>query len=228
MSNFRKMSFVLASILSASSLSAATGNTGWIGQWSPGIGDPSPAGWITVAAYLAAAISCISRGRKTSDRGGVRGPLRRERYLWTFLAVMLLFLGVNKQLDLQTAMTESLRILARSDGWYQYRGSYQLLFILALGMLLLAGLGALAYLTRRLSKWVKLSVAGSALIVCYVLARAASFHKVDILISTTFLSLKVNWILELGGISIVILGAMLRRRELRRVEEKLRNTASRE
>jgi len=27
---------------------------GWLGHWSPGIGDPTPAGWLTVVVYAVA------------------------------------------------------------------------------------------------------------------------------------------------------------------------------
>ena len=38
-------------------VSAAHGD-GWIGRWSPGIGDPTAAGWLATLAYFATAWCC--------------------------------------------------------------------------------------------------------------------------------------------------------------------------
>jgi hypothetical protein len=124
--------------------------SGWrvIGDWAPGIGDPSLAGWITVALYLIAAALCLRAARRldtaaatalATGRGaptarlatagllalvGVRRRLRslpapaRARALWLGLAVVFLLLGINKALDVQTAFTEAGRVLAVAQGWY--------------------------------------------------------------------------------------------------------------
>ncbi len=197
--------------LPAGAFSATIASGGWIGRWSPGIGDPSAAGWLTVAAYLAAAVLCFRRGSRTGDAAGDARLFGRERRLWALLGFALLFLGINKQLDLQTAMTEALRMLAVSGGWYRNRRIFQVGFILALGAAIFVGLAVLLRLTRGLSKSVKCSVLGLCLILVFVLARASSFHHMDRLISTRILGLRVNWMLELGGIAVVILGTALRR-----------------
>jgi hypothetical protein len=44
-----------------------------------------------------------------------------------------------------------------------------------------------------------------------VLIRAASFHHIDRLIGRTILGLKWNWVLEMGGITIVLLASEWRR-----------------
>ena len=67
-------------------------------RWSPGIGDPGPVGWLTVIAYLAAAGFSVSLGAK-HERGAL------ERAFWTISGVGLLFLAINKQLDLQSFLT---------------------------------------------------------------------------------------------------------------------------
>jgi hypothetical protein len=192
---------------------AAMGETGLIGRWSPGIGDPTAVGWVTVAAYFAAAACCAVASR--SLRGiGEKGPRRRERTIWGCLSAALFILGINKQLDLQSAFTEFFRIIAKSEGWYQDRQVYQGLFILALGLAALAVVCILAYLARRLSAWTKLAVTGSVLIMAYVVIRAASFHHFDAFIQSRIFSIKMNWIIELGGIAIVLLSALKRRKEL--------------
>src|SRR5262245_10532966 len=38
------------------------GGRGWVGNWSPGIGDPSVVGWVTVVLYFFAALICLRVG----------------------------------------------------------------------------------------------------------------------------------------------------------------------
>jgi len=194
---------------------AAMGADGWIGRWYPGIGDPTIGGWITVAGYAAAAFLSflVLRALGGSDADSKR--IGRERALWIILSIALVFLGINKQLDLQSAMTEALRMLAKAGGWYSDRGMYQALFVVALGTGAIAASICLVILVRGLPNSTKLATAGLVLVIGYVLVRAASFHHFDLLIGSRFLGLKVNWILELGGIAIVALGSSIRWRSLR-------------
>src|SRR6476659_1098397 len=53
-------------------------------------------------------------------------PRSNERRAWLAISVLFLFLGVNKQLDLQTALTEAGRYLAHYKGWYEQRQVVQL------------------------------------------------------------------------------------------------------
>lgn len=182
--------------------SATVIENGLIGRWTPGIGDPSIVGWVTVGFYLLAAFCCL--GLAFTVRKG------RERFIWGLFAFLFLFLGINKQLDLQTAFTELLRIIAKADGWYDIRRRYQRVFILGLGAAALFALAGLALLMRKLQLGVWVSAAGACLVVAYVLIRAASFHNVDILIHSRIFGIKWNWILEIGGLSVVLLGALLR------------------
>jgi hypothetical protein len=216
MSLSRKTTAIYASLLPPPLLFAATGESGLIGHWSPGIGDPTVIGWITVVAYFAAVYCCTVAFRILAKAAGDLKRRRRERTVWCILAVALALLGVNKQLDLQTAFTEIGRMLAKGEGWYDYRQVVQGLFIVTMGLIGFIALCVLMYMTRTLSPWTKIAVAGSVLIVAFVMIRAASFHHFDAFIQLRVLSLRMNWILELGGIGIILAGALLRRRELKR------------
>ena len=66
-------------------------------NWKPGIGDPTIGGWITVVLYLLAMISCWM-----TARSGIK-----EQRIWTAISILFLGLGINKQLDLQSALTVS-------------------------------------------------------------------------------------------------------------------------
>lgn len=179
---------------------------GWIGHWAPGIGDPTPLGWVTVLLYALGAWQCWRLAA-----GHAPPLLPQERRLWWALALLLLALGLNKQLDLQTALTEIGRILARAQGWYAHRQVIQQEFIagvLAAAMVLAA---AGFYLARRTSIAAQCALAGSTFLLAFVVIRASSFHHVDLFIRSQWLGLSMNGVMETGGIAVIILSALWRR-----------------
>jgi hypothetical protein len=184
---------------------------GWIGAWAPGIGDPTFVGWFTVVAYFAAVVGCWQVLRTLSR---TKNNASTERRFWVALALALLFLGFNKQLDLQTAFTEIMRTLARRQGWYEHRRVYQLAFIAAMTLALPIGIWSCFRVARGMPASVKTAGAGLIAIAGFVLVRAASFHHIDRLLGETVLLLNVNWLLELGGITVVLVGARWRLRQL--------------
>ena len=183
--------------------------SGWIGYWSPGIGDPSVVGWVTVALYALAAILCFRCASWVKARADVVGR-KLEVLLWRITAVTLCFLCINKQLDLQTAMTEFGRIVAYQQGWYAVRFKVQKAFI---AVFALSGFLVLSWLlaaTWHLSRSLKLAIIGLCFIGVFVLIRASSFHHVDVFLGKRFFDAKWNWILEIGGISVVTVAACAR------------------
>ncbi len=165
-------------------------------RWRPGIGDPSPIGWLTVAAYFAAAFLCW----RASVRG-LSGP--KVRLFWTATCGMLLLLGVNKQLDLQTAFTFFGRDLARAGGWYENRRAFQAVFVVLIALGGVAASGFLLWAFR--SEWRRLwpALAGVALLLAFIVVRAASFHHVDQLLAGGPAGVRLNWLFELGGIAAI-------------------------
>ena len=177
--------------------------------WSPGIGDPHIMGWITVAVYAACALAALH----LSIRNPFNGPgAWRERLFWAGVCALMACLAVNKQLDLQTLMTAIGRCHAKLNGWYNERQAMQRGFIraLALGAFLLA-LGTAWFLRASLRRNA-LAVLGLAFVLGFVVIRAVGFHDVDHLISTEVMSIRVNWILELSGLVLILLNALIRQR----------------
>ena len=179
---------------------------GWIGRWSPGIGDPTPLGWFTVAAYLVAALLCL-RARRLAREERAAGAQHSSHTFWSVGAVGLFGLGVNKQLDLQSAFTELGRILAREQGWYDDRRTVQLAFIAVVLAAALVGLGWLVRVSWKDARRLRLAIVGAAGLSAFVAVRASSFHHVDILLRQQLLGLRWNGWLELGGIACVAVAA---------------------
>lgn len=178
-------------------------------QWSPGLGDNSAMGWVTVLVYLVAAILAT---RAATVLRGPEAPLRRERVFWSITAAVLFFLAVNKQLDLQTLFTTIGRCNARLMGWYDMRHTIQRDFILAVAIVGVLTVGLLALLLRGILGRVWPALLGIGFVCGFVLIRAASFHDVDGLIGSWAMGIKVNWLLELPGPTLVAITAALRRK----------------
>lgn len=176
-------------------------------QWSPGLGDNTFMGWLTVGVYLLATIASVAALRAM----GADALSRRERLFWAISAAVMLFLAVNKQLDLQSLVTMIGRCHAQLAGWYNDRRAVQKLFILGVaagGVLLL---GVLALMLRGILDRVWAALLGLGFVCVFVVIRAASFHHVDLLISGTALGVRINWLLELPGPLLVTLVALRRR-----------------
>jgi hypothetical protein len=211
--------------------SAAVAGQGWIGSWSPGIGDPDVVGWATVVGYLVAAGLCWRQCRHL----GAGGPRRRSRgrllaafslaflgarrrllamsvtdrlrALWLGLATVLLLLGINKQLDLQTALTEGARLWAKHAGWYAVRRPVQVAFIGAVAALGLATVRAGFLLAHGELRSLRCALAGTVFLSAFVIIRAASFHHIDRLLGMDIGGFRMNWLVEVGGIAFIIAGA---------------------
>lgn len=188
--------------------------TGADGRWHPGIGDPTVMGWVTVVAYFATAFAC-HQARKASSLGArslasVAPPeAANQRALATFwLAVfaLVVFLGFNKQLDLQTFFTQTMRDLALRDGWYERRRPLQVGFVIAVAVIGFFGTLVVGYLLRHVLRRIALALAGVMLIVVFVVMRAASFHHVDVLLGSGG-PFRLNWVLELSAISVLFAAA---------------------
>ena len=137
----------------------------------------------------------------------------KEQRIWAAISILFLGLGINKQLDLQSALTAAGRVIAYGQGWYDQRQFVQLAFIIFTAIVCASVVITLLIWTRHapLSTW--FALLGTILVVGFVLIRAASFHHIDRFIGTTIFGFRWNWILEMGGITIVLLASQWRRRK---------------
>lgn len=168
-------------------------------RWTPQIGDPTATGWLTVLIYGLGTVMTFLAWRRL--------PKGQGRGFWAVVTLILAFLAVNKQLDLQSAVTMTGKCLARAQGWYDHRRLVQLAFIagvlLALAVGLLAGLRSLRGQMRRNA----VALTGLAVLCAFVAIRALSFHHVDRLIGLRDHGISVNFLLENSGLALIVLNA---------------------
>ncbi|HWL56511.1 MAG TPA: hypothetical protein VNQ78_07515 [Paracoccus sp. (in: a-proteobacteria)] len=170
-------------------------------DWSPGIGDPEITGWLTVISYLLCLVLAVMVLRRRPD-GAARG-------LWGTIAGITAFLAVNKQLDLQTALTATGRCLAHMQGWYDYRWAVQIIFILTLIMVITGALMIAFHALREHLRWNGLALVGLAVLCGFVMVRAVGFHHFDRLISMDFANIGFNFWFENAGLVLIDLNAVL-------------------
>ena len=125
-------------------------------HWEPGIGDPTAVGWVTVVAYFLAAFLCWRAGRSVRANPGSG----RERTFWWLFTAVLILLGFNKQLDLQTWLTLFGKHLAQEEGWYERRAIFQTAFIGAVAVGGVLGLAGLRLLVGRGTRAVHCALLG--------------------------------------------------------------------
>ena len=186
--------------------------------WRPRIGDASFMGWLTVAAYGLTAILClVAAFKQNAEAGGSKASgiagaedkrARLQHRLWLGIAVLMALLCLNKQLDLQSLLTNIGRIVAKQGGWYDERRTVQFWFVVAIA---LAGIAAIAFLlwkTRSIFRGRTLLLFGLSMLLLFVVMRAVSYHQVGVFLGKQILGLKLNWILELGSIALVAVSAV--------------------
>ena len=159
--------------------------------------------WVVVGFYFAAAGASLWAARRADSR---------ERYFWIGTAILLVLLGLNKELDLQTVLTQQARALVRHLGLYEERRLMQGIFLLSLTAAGLIAAFMLGAWLRRSSKPAKAAAVGLVLLFAFVVMRAASFHHIDHWVTMDIAGLRSGWWLELAGSAVVGISATIRGR----------------
>ncbi len=166
-------------------------------RWRPKIGDPTMMGWFTVVMYGIAALLAL------------RVWYRQRDLLWMFVSLVMTALCVNKQLDLQSLFTDIGRVAFRHLGLFEQRRLFQKWFVL--GVVGMAGVAGAWFVWQRHTFWMrhKLLSSGLFFLLTFIVVRAISFHHFDVFIkSEHFGGVRMNWVLELGGIAMICLAAL--------------------
>lgn len=166
--------------------------------WVPSIGDPTIIGWITVFSYFIAAFICFNASTVSEHENSIKK-------FWLFLTFILVALGFNKQLDLQTLLTHISRDVAIYQGWYEHRRIIQLIFIIILS---LTGLISLFKYFKILFLKAKTTLIGSIILFCFILFRAGSFYHINILEDLNLQNPTILSILELTGLAAIAIGGL--------------------
>ncbi|MEQ9453645.1 MAG: hypothetical protein RLN76_03500 [Phycisphaeraceae bacterium] len=175
--------------------------------WHLGINDPTIEAWIIVAAY---ALAAFASARAAMAAAG------RESVFWWSVAVLMSVLCLNKQLDVQSLVTQYGREIAREQGWMDYKRALQLWFVLSVAGGMLLAMGGICWFMRALLWRLRIALIGLVLIAGFVLTRAVSFHHLEIFLGRSIDPagvLRFNILFELPGILLVACSAWFRRNQ---------------
>lgn len=153
-----------------------------------------------MVAYAAASVSCLSAYY-------VKWRLPRPRF-WLVMAFILMSLGVNKQLDLQSFFTDIGRVIAKNNGWYSSRRQVQVVFVGALFAGTVVSAAIVAYKLRSDLREHLFPLLGLVMLLGFIVIRAVSFHHVDLLLKHTVGNVRINWLLEFGGIGVLLFSSL--------------------
>ena len=188
--------------------------------WTFGVNDPDPIGWITTLAYLAVGVLCYITARQSSrdDDRGAGGV----RLFWYAAAGLLVALGINKQLDLQTPFRYAARWIAMTEGWYNVRTPVKWVFVAVLAG---SGMALITFAAWRLRRrWATCVPAclGIAMLLVYVAIRASPVQHVESLAGCNVSGVRgKRHMLELGAIAVVAAAAVGERKRQCRMGTRL-------
>lgn len=167
-----------------------------IGAWKPGIGDPSFMGWFTVFSYYLVASLCLL---KMISRALLPG--KKAWLFWAFMCLTMIVLGIIKQYNLLSAVTEMWRLIARHGGWMEQRWIFQ---VGAMILFFVISVIFSTFLYRRslqfFSVQEKIAAFGLVYLVLFVGLRAISLHQFGTVLGWEIWGVRINWIAELFGI----------------------------
>ncbi|MEQ8152584.1 MAG: hypothetical protein ABRQ32_06740 [Smithellaceae bacterium] len=167
-----------------------------IGAWKPGIGDPSFMGWFTVFSYYLVASLCLL---KMISRALLPG--KKAWLFWAFMCLTMIVLGIIKQYNMLSAVTEMWRLIARHGGWMEQRWIFQ---VGAMILFFVISVIFSTFLYRRslqfFSVQEKIAAFGLVYLVLFVGLRAISLHQFGMVLGWEIWGVRINWIAELFGI----------------------------
>jgi hypothetical protein len=177
------------------------------GHWRPGIGDPTFIGWFITAAYLITSVFCGICAWRT-DRISSVNRFRYYRLFWWGLAVIMLIMGMNKQLDLQCLFIAVVKKMALAQGWYSQRRILQICFVAVFAVFGLIVLILLGWKLKQLWRQYGLALLGILLLVAFIAVRAAPVNHVAKNPNWRLVLRLINYVLELTGIGLVGISAL--------------------
>lgn len=171
-------------------------------------------GWAAFALYLATALLSFRAAlvSSRSQRSVVRSQSSVEARPWFWLGVILAALGLNKPLNLQTALIELGRHLAGRANLSAHRNELHLLFFLASLLAVVTLLAVVWFRWRapvgRFGRDFPLAATGCAMIGVYIAIRAVVIAGIDHLLRLQLDPIPFLWLLEAGGLALIIIGAL--------------------
>lgn len=174
-------------------------------RWQPGFHDPTAMAWFLVVAYLGVAIACWMAGRRMGERRPV------DRRLWSALGLFLLFLAINKQLDLHALGFDLVSDVARELGWYEQRWAVANWGMLGAGILAAVAGMAVVRVFRVGRERLRLAMIASFLLLLTLMGQSLSANPLGLWMQSglfgapleTWWRIEVSEVFEIGFLGVI-------------------------
>jgi len=175
-------------------------------NWTLEVGDPHLRGWlIAIGYFLTAILACIVM----KQAGEIYKNSAKARVFWLGLILFLIFLGLNKQLDLQTLFSTVFKCHSQFEGWYDQRRHFQSIFVVVMAALFSIILGFIAWVLRENLRKDRLAILGLIFILVFIFIHAAYFHHFDFPFTIIIYETGMGSALEIIGICLICLQLLL-------------------
>ena len=158
-------------------------------------------------AYLVSAVLCalILQYRAVGNEA-----LTVEDRAWQIFSAGLFLMALYTFLGGEQALVLWLRGMARTEGWYELRRPIQ---VMALVVMLVAGFQGFSRVWSIASRGelplaLALAIAGMGMLTLVFCLNLVSYHYTDAVLNQDLSGLRVARWLELGGLGLVLLGAL--------------------
>lgn len=175
------------------------------GYWKVEKGDSSVMGWFITCYYLFVFILSFYLIKKIAPH------IKNKKYLWFWYGVIILIMmiGINKQLDIQMLLADYARLYAKMSGIFQNRKPFQHKIISLLATIGISIFFILIYKLWHAPKITWFALIGFSILFSFPLIRLVSLHRIESLLYVSVLSIKVVDVLEIIGISIVFIAIIM-------------------
>lgn len=175
------------------------------GHWKDKRGDPTAVGWLTTVLYLSVFVASIYWVIQTR----AINPNFKYSWFWLGASILILLLGINKQLDIQMLFADLARFYAKLSGIYMNRKPFQQKIISFLATIGISTFSVLLYLLRKAPKKMWLTLVGFSILFSFPLIRLVSLHSLEALLYYSVHSVRVVDLIEIVGITIILITAYL-------------------
>lgn len=175
------------------------------GYWINKKGDPSVMGWLITFYYLFVFILSFYLIKKITPY------IKNKKYLWFWyvVTILIILLGINKQLDVQMLFADYARLYAKMSGIFENRKPFQHKIISLLAAIGISIFFILIYNFWHAPKTTWFALIGFSILFTFPLIRLVSLHSIESLLYVSVLSIRVVDILEIIGISIVFIAIIM-------------------
>jgi len=175
------------------------------GYWIVNRGDPTVIGWFITLFYFFVFATSFYLLKKITPN------ISNNEYMWFWygVTILIILLGINKQLDIQMLFADFARLYAKVIGIFENRKPFQHKIISFLTTIGISIFSVMIYKFWYAPKRMWLALIGFCILFSFPIIRLVSLHSIESLLSISVLYIKIVDVIEILGITIVLIAIIL-------------------